>query len=104
MWGVGSLWQYHGAPPTAQPKRETERRLLGDAVLCEPPPVLQLLPGEHEALLSGRNPCSPLELRAENADVVGGPHVERRGLAVEIPHEDLYPPTRRVPLDRKSVV
>ena len=47
---------------TAKPQHEVQRALLLDVVVAERPPVLQLLAGEDEALLVGRDALLVLDL------------------------------------------
>ena len=47
----------HLAVPPAQTQDEVEGRLLLDVVVGEGAAVLELLPGEDQALLIGRNAC-----------------------------------------------
>jgi len=54
----------------AETKHEVERGLLLDVVIAQRPPVLELLPGEDQALLVGRNPLLVLDLGLHVVDGV----------------------------------
>ena len=75
---------------TAEAEHEVERRLLLDVVVAERAAVLQLLAGEDQALLVGRDALLVLDLGLHVVDGVGGLDVQRDGLAREGLHEDLH--------------
>ena len=66
-----------------------ERRLLLDVVVAQRAAVLELLAGEDEALLVGRDALLVLDLLLDVVDRVARLDVERDGLAREGLDEDL---------------
>eukprot|EP00968_Pinguiococcus_pyrenoidosus_P002138 scaffold111_cov252-Pinguiococcus_pyrenoidosus.AAC.6 len=70
------------------PSRRTH--LLGGAPVRQRAAVLQLLAGEDEALLIGRNAFFVLDLGLHVLDGVRRLHIERDGLARQGLHEDLH--------------
>lgn len=75
---------------TSQAQYEVQRRLLGNVVIGQRAPVLELLSGEDEALLVGRDAFLVLDLLLDLLDRVAGLHVERDRFARERLHEDLH--------------
>jgi hypothetical protein len=67
-----------------------ERRLLLDVVVRQGPAVLELLPGEDEALLVRGDPLLVLDLGLDVVDRVRRLDVERDGLARQRLDEDLF--------------
>ena len=70
-----------------------EGGLLLDVVIRKSAAVLELLAGEDEALLVGRNTLLVLDLGLDVVDGVGGLNLEGDGLAGEGLHEDLHTTT-----------
>ena len=75
---------------TPQAQHEVERALLLDVVVAQSAPVLQLLAGEDEALLVGRDALLVLNLSLHVVDGVAGLHLEGDGLAGQSLDEDLH--------------
>ena len=75
---------------TAEPEDEMERRLLLDVVVRKGTAVLELLAGEDEALLVGRDALLVLDLRLDVVNRVGRLDVEGDGLAGQSLDEDLH--------------
>jgi hypothetical protein len=74
----------------AQAEHEVQRGLLLDVVVGEAAAVLELLAGEDEALLVGRDALLVLDLALDHVDGVGGLDLERDGLAGQCFHEHLH--------------
>ena len=74
----------------AQPEHQVERRLLLDVVVGQRAAVLELLAGEDQALLVGRDALLVLDLRLHVLDRVGRLDLERDRLAREGLDEDLH--------------
>jgi hypothetical protein len=73
-----------------QTEDKVERRLLLDVVVRKSAAVLELLAGEDEALLVGRDALLVLDLRLHVVDRVRRLDLERDGLARERLDEDLH--------------
>jgi len=67
--------------------------LLLDVVVLERAPVLELLPGEDQALLVRGDALLVLDLGLHRLDGVGALHLQRDGLPGERLHEDLHAST-----------
>ena len=72
------------------PKRT---RRPGGLLIGKRPAVFELLPGENETLLVGRDPLLVLDLSLDVVDGVRGLHFQRDGLAGEGLHEYLHSTT-----------
>ena len=78
---------------TSETEHQVEGGLLLDVVIRKSAAVLELLAGEDEALLIGRNTLLVLDLGLDVVDGVGGLDLEGDGLAGEGLHEDLHTTT-----------
>ena len=78
---------------TSETEHQVEGGLLLDVVIRKSAAVLELLAGEDEALLIGRNALLVLDLGLDIVDGVGGLNLEGDGLAGEGLHEDLHATT-----------
>ena len=78
---------------TAETKNEVERALLLDVVVGEGATVLELLAGEDQTLLVGRDALLVLNLRLDIVDGIGRLDLERDRLAREGLNEDLHTAT-----------
>ena len=78
-----------GRHAAAETQDQVQRRLLLDVVVREGAAVLELLAGEDEALLVGRDALLVLDLLLHVVDRVARLDVERDGLAREGLDEDL---------------
>jgi len=67
-----------------------ESRLLLNVIVGQCAPILQLLPGEDQALLVRRDPLLILDLRLHVVDGVGGLYIQGDGLARQGLDEDLH--------------
>ena len=76
--------------PGSNLENEVERGLLGDVVVAQRAPVLELLARKDEALLVGRDALLVLDLGLDVLDTIRGFHVERDGLARQCLDEDLH--------------
>jgi len=74
----------------AQSQHQVERRLLLDVVVGQSSTVFELLSGEDEALLVGRDTLFVLDFGLDVLDRVGGLDFERDRLTGEGLHEDLH--------------
>merc|ERR1712138_394148 len=79
-----------GSVPAAQAEHQVQRRLLLDVVVRERAAVLELLAGEDEPLLVGRDALLVLDLALDVVDGVAALHLERDGLAGERLDENLH--------------
>jgi len=77
-----------------QTQDKVEGGLLLDVVIRQGAAVLQLLPGEDQALLIWGDALLVLDLGLDVVDGVAGLDVERNGLAGERLHEDLHTATK----------
>ena len=75
----------------AKTKHQVEGGFLLDVVVGEGAAVFQLLAGENQTLLVGRNTLLVLDLGLHVVDGVRGLHLQSDGLAGEGFHEDLHP-------------
>ena len=75
---------------TTEAEHQVEGGLLLDVVVGESAAILELLAGEDEALLIGRDALLVLNLLLHVVDRVAGLHVERDGLARQRLHKDLH--------------
>ena len=75
---------------TAETEDEMEGRLLLDVVIRESAAVLELLSGEDQTLLIGRDALLILDLGLHVVDGVAGLDLECDGLSGESLHEDLH--------------
>jgi hypothetical protein len=75
---------------TTQAKHEMQGALLLDVVVAQGAAILQLLAGEDQALLIGRDTFLVLDLLLHRLDGVGALHLEGDGLAREGLHENLH--------------
>jgi len=75
---------------TAQPQHEVQRRLLLDVVVGEGAAILELLAGEDEALLVGRDALLVLDLGLDVVDRVRRLNLEGDRLTRESLHKDLH--------------
>ena len=66
---------------SSQAEHEVQGRLLLDVVVGQGAALLELLAGEDESLLVGRDTLLVLDLGLDGLDSVGGVHVESDGLA-----------------------
>jgi hypothetical protein len=73
-----------------EPEHKVEGGLLLDVVVAESPAVLELLAGEDEPLLIGRNALLVLDLGLDVLNGVAGLNVEGDGLACKGLDEDLH--------------
>ena len=78
---------------TTEAEDEMEGRLLLNVVVRESAAILELLAGEDEALLIGRDAFLVLDLSLHVVDGVGGLDLEGDGLASESLDEDLHATT-----------
>jgi len=74
----------------AQSKHEVQRAFFLDVVVCERPAVFELLPGEYEALLVGRDALLVLDFTLDDVDGVGRLDLEGDRLAGERLDEYLH--------------
>jgi len=84
--GVGAAL----AAAAAEPEHQVQRRLLLDVVVGQRALVLQLLPGEDQALLVRRDPFLVLDLGLDVGDGVAALDLQRHRLPGEGLHEDLH--------------
>jgi len=75
---------------SAEAEHEVQSRLLLDVVIGQCPAVLELLAGEDEALLVGRDALLVLDLCLDVVDGIGSLDVKGDGLAGEGLDEDLH--------------
>ena len=87
----------------AQAQDQVQGAFLLDVVVCEGPAVLELLPGEDEALLVGRDALLVLDFGFDLVDGVGGVDFERYGLAREGLYEYLHSKRTRILNTRRCV-
>ena len=80
--GLDLLDLFH-RPTAPQAQDEVEGRLLLDVVVRQRPTILELLPGEDEALLVGGDALLVLDFGLDVVDGVGGLDVEGDGLTRE---------------------
>lgn len=75
--------------PAPQPQHQVKRRLFLDVVVAQRPAVFQLLPGEDETLLVGRDTLLVLNLGLHILNGVAGLHLPRekksRFLSLSVP-------------------
>ncbi|KAG6548995.1 hypothetical protein Mapa_009437 [Marchantia paleacea] len=68
-----------------------QSRLLLDVIISQSPPILELLAGENQPLLVGRNPLLVLNLGLYIIDRIRAFDLESDGLASQCLHKDLHP-------------
>ena len=79
-----------------------EGALLLDVVVRQRAAILELLAGEDQALLVGRDTLLVLNLRLDIVNRVGGLDLERNRLSGERLHEDLHATTETEHCNSKS--
>merc|ERR1711959_493046 len=87
---VSMTLRSHKSLATTEAQHQMERRLLLDVVVAERAPVLELLPGEDQALLVWRDTLLVLDLRLDVVDRVAGLDVERDRLPCQRLDKDLH--------------
>jgi len=79
--------------PAAESEDQVKGALLLDVVIRKSPAILELLPGEDESLLVGRDPFLVLDLGLDILDGVTGLDLEGDGLAGQSLDKDLHAAT-----------
>ena len=75
---------------TPETQHQVQSRLLLDVVVRQSPAILELLAGEDEPLLVGRDPLLVLNFRLHIVNGIRGLDLERDGLARQGLHKDLH--------------
>ncbi|CAL1396275.1 unnamed protein product [Linum trigynum] len=76
--------------PSPEPQHQVKRRFLLNVVIGQSSAVFQLLPGENQALLIGRNPFLVLNLGLHIVHGVAALHLQSNRLPSQRFHEDLH--------------
>jgi len=87
---VGLLPRVGLVATAAKAQHKVQRRLLLDVVVGESAAILELLAGEDQALLVGRDALLVLDLGLDVVDRVRGLDLQGDGLTREGLHEDLH--------------